>query len=288
MPLVLGIDAGGTSTKSVLVDDDGKEVWAGHGQAVNASTGIVGRIFESLEGCPQPDSACAAVAGLVNDNQRELIEALLRPKFPNATVKAVPDFEAALEACAPAANICVIAGTGSIVCSLFEGEVKRTGGRGYILGDEGSGFQFGRDAFLAFLDASDEGVSETLASAIEAAFGTRLRSDAVAELYSGQIAQRLASLAPALAADAEEDAIYALKSLRVNMAKLAHVCRQHLKRYGPTDPIIGCQGGLWSSPVYRSAFLDAVPLWCELPAESVVFDLPKPVMGAVAIARSLL
>jgi hypothetical protein len=127
-----------------------------------------------------------------------------------------------------------------------------------------------------------------LASAIEAAFGTRSRSDAVAELYSGKIARRLASLAPALAADAEDQAIYALKSLRVNMAKLAHVCRQHVRRYGPGDPVIGCQGGLWSSHVYRNAFLEAVPLWCELPPESVVFDLPKPVLGAVSIARSLL
>ena len=115
------------------------------------------------------------------------------------------------------------------------------------------------------------------------------RSEAIAELYrGGNIAGRLASLAPALAADAEAGAIYALKSLRINMAKLAHVCRQHIKRYGHEQPTLGCQGGLWTSGVYRRAFAEAVPLWCEMPADNVLFDLPPPVHGSAAIARRLL
>lgn len=288
MPLALGVDAGGTSTRAALVDDE-REIWSAVGPSANISTGDIGVIQELLGGCPPPDSACAAIAGLVSNEQKERAESLLKSMFPQATVSAVPDFEAALEACSPMASVCVVAGTGSIVCSRVNGEVKRTGGRGFVLGDEGSGFQFGRDAFLEFLEASDEGVSETLAAAVQDAFGTRTRSEATAELYrGGNIAGRLASLAPALASDAEAGAIYALKSLRINMAKLAHVCRQHIKRYGHGQPTLGCQGGLWTSGVYRRAFAEAVPLWCEMPAENVLFDLPPPVHGAAAIARRLL
>ena len=287
MPLALGIDAGGTSTRAVLIGDDG-EAWSGVGPPANASTGSLAALEDFLRKSPPPDAVCAGIAGLVSEEQRRLAESILAALFPSVKVKAVADFEIALEACAPEANVCVIAGTGSIVCSRYDAEVKRTGGRGYVLGDEGSGFQFGRDAFLAFLDASEEGVSERLAAAIEETFGTRSRSEAVAALYAGPVAVRLASLAPVLAQDAEEDAIYALKSLRVNMAKLAHVCRQHLRRYGPADPIIGCQGGLWASTAYRQAFLDAIPLWCELPADAVRFDLPAPVYGAAAMARNIL
>jgi N-acetylglucosamine kinase-like BadF-type ATPase len=167
--------------------------------------------------------------------------------------------------------------------------VKRTGGRGYVLGDEGSGFQFGRDAFLEFLDASDESVSPGLARAVDQTYGTSSKGEAIAAVYgSASIAKSLAALAPALAADAEMGAVYALKSLRTNMAKLAHVCKQHVRRYGPIDPVIGCQGGLWKSPVYRRAFVEAVPLWVEIPTENVLFDLPEPVYGAAALAEDLL
>jgi N-acetylglucosamine kinase-like BadF-type ATPase len=126
-----------------------------------------------------------------------------------------------------------------------------------------------------------------LRHAIETTFGTTAKGDAVAALYTGNIARALASLAPALARDAENLQIYALKSLRTNMAKLGHVCRMHLKRYGPKEPVIGCQGGLWKSDVYRSEFVQALPLWCEIPPERVLFDLPEPVFGAAAIAGSL-
>ncbi|MDQ2986590.1 MAG: hypothetical protein M3R13_07695 [Armatimonadota bacterium] len=289
MALVLGIDGGGTSTKAVILDHE-RLVWEGSGPASNlvttspADTAVLLRNL--LAGCPQPDDVCGAFAGLVTTHQANSVEETLRELFPAATVRAVPDFEAALAACEPTANLCVIAGTGSIVCNRHEGSVKRTGGRGYVLGDEGSAFQFGRDALLAFLDGSDEAVSETLASAVEHAFGTRCRSDAIAALYASPgLAGRVASLAPALVTDAANQEIYALKSLRTNMAKLAHVCRQHLKRYGPENPVIGCQGGLWASPVYRRAFVDALPLWCEISPDKVLFDLPAPVFGAAAIAR---
>ncbi len=288
MALALGIDAGGTATRAVLLDGE-RVTWEGRGGPANLATGDANALAALLQGCPPADAACGAFAGLVTAEQRERAEAVLSEALPAAKVFAVPDFEAALEACLPRANVCVIAGTGSIVCSRHDGEVKRTGGRGYVLGDEGSGFQFGRDAMLSFLDGSDEAVSDELCLAIEDAFGTRSRSEAIARLYSKpDIAGRLASLAPALARDAENGAIYALKSLRTNMAKLAHVTRQHLKRYGPAEPVIGCQGGLWKSPAYRKAFVEAVPLWCELPPERVVFDLPEPALGAAALARKLL
>jgi N-acetylglucosamine kinase-like BadF-type ATPase len=289
--VTLGIDAGGTSSKAAAFDDD-KLIWRSTGPAINVATAsmeeVQRRLAELLHGCSTPGAVCGGFAGLTTEHQRGVIEGALEQMLPRARIKLAPDFEIALEACAPQANVCVIAGTGSIVSSRVDGVVKTTGGRGYVLGDEGSGFQFGRDAFLAYLDGSSEQTSTDLEEAVENAFGTRSKSEAIADLYSGGIATKLASLAPALAADAANQAIYALKSLRTNMAKLAHLCRQHLKRYGPASPVIGCQGGLWNSSIYREAFLDAVPLWCELSADSVKFDLDEPVEGAARLARSLL
>jgi N-acetylglucosamine kinase-like BadF-type ATPase len=290
--LTLGIDAGGTTSRAVALDGD-RVVWEANGPGVNVSTlddaEIALRLTSLLMGCPNSASACGAFAGMVTTSQRANVESAMRTTLPSAEVSAVADFEAALEACAPEANVCVISGTGSIVCSRFDGDVKRTGGRGYVLGDEGSGFQFGRDAMLAFLDGSGEEVSSGLTEAVESAFGTTKKPEVIAALYAGgSIPTRLASLAPALAADADRGAIYALKSLRTNMAKLAHVCRQHVRRYGPDEPTLGCQGGLWASTIYRQAFLDAVPLWLEMPLDRVRFDLRAPVFGAARLARKAL
>jgi len=288
MATALGIDAGGTATRAVLVDGE-RVVWEARGGPANLATGDLSNLATVMQGCPPSDTVFGAFAGLVTADQSQRAEAALRDIQPKAAIAVAADFEAALEACSPAANVCVVAGTGSIVCSRHDGVPKRTGGRGYVLGDDGSGFQFGRDALLSFLDGSEETVSNDLRQAIEDTFGTQSQTEVIAKLYrEPDIAARLASLARALAADADNGAVYALKSLRINMAKLAHVVRQHMRRYPTREPIIGCQGGLWKAAAYRRAFLEAVPLWCELPPERVLFDLPEPVFGAVALARKLM
>ncbi|MCH8273295.1 MAG: hypothetical protein IH851_00695, partial [Armatimonadetes bacterium] len=217
---------------------------------------------------------------------------LLHDLFPRSTVAAVPDFEAALVACGPGIDVCVLAGTGSFVCSFGpDGIVHRSGGKGHLLGDEGSAFQYGREALQHFLEAPPDDVSETLRLSVLEGFGSMRKPEVTAALHAvPDPARLLASLAPAFAADAEAEAVYALRALRIHPGKLAHQVSMHLRQHHPNliRPRIGCQGGLWRHAIYRDAFAQQLGFWCRAEELEAEFDLPAPVHGAAEIAGRLI
>jgi N-acetylglucosamine kinase-like BadF-type ATPase len=295
MACVLGIDCGGSKTRAVA-EVDGKEVWQGKAGAANLSTPsgqtVLEAISEATKPAPEADAVCGAFAGLVDTNQKDRATEILTELFPGARVAAVPDYHAALIACGESTDICVIAGTGSIVCSFDkQGEICRSGGKGFLLGDEGSGFQYGRDALLHFLDDPADDVSSRLVLAVEDVFGTRKKSEVLSNLYGRpEIARRVAALAKPLAEDAIDGGIYALKSIRVNSAKLAHVVSKHLATFHPRlrRASIACQGGLWRHGIFQDAFSDALAFWCKVDEMEVNFSPREPMYGAAELARRLL
>jgi N-acetylglucosamine kinase-like BadF-type ATPase len=294
MPRVLGIDCGGSSTRAVVVDG-GETVWSGRAGPANLSSCTDERIRQSLEealaGCPDVDAGCGAFAGLVDQAQKEAILRLITEIIPRARIEAVPDFEAALAAC-PSADVCIIGGTGSLVCSHDpKGGIFRSGGGGYILGDEGSAFQYGRDALLHFLDDPPDDISNELRLAVSETFGATRRYDVISAVYrSAEIPKQIAALAAAFSLDAAGGAIYALKSLRIHSSKLAHVVAKHLRQYHPDmlKPSVCCQGGLWSAQVFRAELVERLSFWCKVEEMTVDFDPPAPVYGAVELAKKLL
>lgn len=249
-------------------------------------------ISGATQGCPEPSAVCGAFAGLLTKVQKNSAESFLKSLFPAANVVAVPDYEAALVACGDTIDVCVLAGTGSLVCSFGPGkQLFRSGGRGFLLGDEGSAFQYGRDALMHYLDGPPDDISSELHSAVTAAFGTAKKNDIVVSLYQCEDpAKRIASLAEAFARDAIRQSLYALKSLRINSAKLAHVVSKHIRQYHPALKTvrIGCQGGLWSSAVFREPFTEQLVFWCKVEELEVDYDPPAPVFGAAEIAEGLL
>ncbi|MBA3727242.1 MAG: hypothetical protein H0W86_12615 [Armatimonadetes bacterium] len=292
---VLGIDCGGSTTRAVLVEE-GKPVWTGLGGPSNLSSSpnelTRKSITAAIEGCPDAAAVCGAFAGLITDNQKKAAEELLQPFFPQAPITAVTDFEAALVACGDDIDVCVLAGTGSLICSFgTNGALHRSGGRGYLLGDEGSAFQYGRDALLHFLDGPPDDISAQLVEGVTSAFGSAKKSEVIMAVYAAEDkAKRIAGLAEPFAEDALRGTLYALKSLRIHTSKLAHVVSQHLRQYHSKlkSARIGCQGGLWSSDVFRDIFAERLGFWCKVDDILVDFDLPAPVYGAAEIARRLL
>lgn len=292
MAAFLGLDCGGTRTTALL--REGIQIlFRGEGGPANVARPEIKAwqesIRQAIQGCPPPSAVCGAFSGFVNETQQEQIKGFLQGLFPHARVFVIPDYEAALRTCKGEADVCVIAGTGSYVASYgFGGKIYGTGGKGYILGDEGSAFQYGREAFLHFLDSPEYEVSTSLRRAVREVFGTEKPKEALMNLYqSTDPAHLLASLAPAFAKDAERGEIYALKALRIHPGKLAHLVSIHLREYHPelTHPRIGCQGGLWKEAVFRNAFSEQLTFWCRVEEVIAKFDLPPPAYGATLIAE---
>jgi N-acetylglucosamine kinase-like BadF-type ATPase len=233
------------------------------------------------------------MAGVVNETTRDRAVSILREIFPGARVRVEPDYTAAFFACPAETDVCVISGTGSLVCSQ-DPESKlicRSGGGGYLIGDEGSAFQFGRDAVKQFLDSPLD-ASESLSAAIQQLFGTVVPGDIIAEIYRMPApATILAKLAKSLVADYRAHEPYAVASVHFQMDGLARVARKHIERFelksrGLLNLCLA--GGLWKGAgelqtVFEQKLRDVDP--------SLTFVITRiekpPIHGALTLAHRM-
>jgi glucosamine kinase len=168
----LGIDGGGSKTIAVIVDASGNEL--GRGQADSSNYSVVGhqRAISHIHIATQEarqaagidetlNTAWLGLAGIDSPNEHQLI-------FPHVQsvaqkVHLTNDADLVLSALDDLVGIALIAGTGSITLGRDRhGASGRSGGWGYIIGDEGSGYDMGRKALQAAVRAADGRGEETM------------------------------------------------------------------------------------------------------------------------------
>jgi N-acetylglucosamine kinase-like BadF-type ATPase len=279
----------------LAIDDGGNIVFQGQSGAANLVSTPEVRIRKNLahatHGCPAANYVCGCFAGLLSDDVRRRGVDLLRTLFPTAGVRAEPDYTAAFYASPEETDVCIICGTGSLVCSRQGDRIVKSGGRGYILGDYGSGYQFGRDALIQFLDYPRE-ASESLRRAVIEQFQSEDEGDIVSAIYrSPTPAGVLAKLAKPLAADAREGYAYALRSIDNNLGLLLEIVRRHVSKHVNDKPtlVVSLTGGIWkSTPVFRDRF--TYMLQETYPTRTVTVGRVNrpPLYGAVELAKEMI
>lgn len=160
MTIFLGIDGGGTGCRAAVSDEVGCIL--GHGTAgpANVNTDLQGTLANVLAAAEEalagrdPGQAIA-VLGLAGANVRSAAEAL-RASLPFAHTRIVSDaVTAARGALGPNDGIVAAMGTGSVFAVQRNGVMRQFGGRGFLLGDEGSGAVLGRTLLSRALRAED-------------------------------------------------------------------------------------------------------------------------------------
>lgn len=167
MSFYVGIDGGGTSVRVVVVDGALNVLAQSTGTSANpnsvgresAQQAIQSTIHAALAQADlhadQIAGVGAGVAGtrLFKDWLRDVIHQAL----PHAAQYLSTDYEIALVgAHGTHEGAILIAGTGSIAYGISaQGESKRVGGWGYLLGDEGSGYWIGDQLLRAVVRAAD-------------------------------------------------------------------------------------------------------------------------------------
>jgi N-acetylglucosamine kinase-like BadF-type ATPase len=270
---LLGIDAGGSATRAVLVSE-GKIVRRLVAPPMNAL--LTTDFAERLLGLIKAEGATAAGIGLPGlrspaDAARlsgELAELAGRP------VQVVSDGQAAvLGAFGTAPGIAVFAGTGSGAMGFDGQRWARAGGHGFLLGDEGSAYWIGRAAANAALRWEDGmGGSAALRDAVISATGTAL-AGLVAGVHSHPAERdRMTMLAPVVTglAAVDEAARQIAGQAAVQLAELALAVRRQL---GPL-PVCGL-GGVLSAPVIWDRFAGLT---------GAVRPLAPPEVGAALLA----
>lgn len=294
MSVYVGLDCGGSSSRVMAVDDFGKVLFLGQSGAANLVTTPENRLRKNLthatDGCPSAKFVCGCFAGLVSDEVRQAGIDHLQALFPSAVVRAEPDYTAAFFASPRETDICVISGTGSLVCSREGSAIRKSGGRGFILGDVGSAYQFGRDALLSYLNFP-ELASPTLRNQIFELFGSYEESVIVPTIYRAQTpAPIVAKLAKSLGADYRAGVPYAIESLRRNSNELASVTAAHARAHmGDRIELNVClAGGLWKAiPVFRDQFANYLSSMLSDRIVRVVKITKPPLHGAVELARMM-
>lgn len=160
MVLVLGVDAGGTTSKAVIADASGVILGRGSGgpgnpSAVGASAAsAIGSAVRSALGTLDPGSVASGVVGvagvsmLADPGVAAAFQAQWVTLGLTCEIEIVGDAETAFAAGGPwSSGAVLVSGTGAVAALIDALRVVRTAdGLGWLLGDEGSGMWLGLQA----------------------------------------------------------------------------------------------------------------------------------------------
>lgn len=220
--LLLGIDGGGTKTQALLADESGHVLGIGFAGSANYhAVGAQAAQQAILDATAlafvhagivmkEPDAVCLGLAGVDRPADRERFGAWLATSWPHARKVLVNDAALVLAAGTPDGwGVGLICGTGSIAIGRNQnGRTARAGGWGYLLGDEGSGFDMGLLALRSIARAADgRGPQTTLTQSILNRLKLAQPTDLVAHIYQPSVPRpeiaELAALVETAAAEGD-------------------------------------------------------------------------------------
>lgn len=214
----LGIDGGGTRTRAVLLDGEGREIAraesgpsnvhaVGQAQAQAALQQAAEQVLSSAGLAIDRLAAIGlGMAGVARPTDREIVETMVSRLLRSTSHAAAPrvivthDAECALVGGAGRRyGIVLISGTGAMAYGVnARGESCRADGWGHLLGDEGSAYWIGRELLRAVTRAHDgRGPPTTLQAALLSRLSLSDASGLVERVYAaGFGVPQVAGLAP--------------------------------------------------------------------------------------------
>lgn len=216
MDLVVGLDAGGTSTRALVLDLDGARLGAGIAGGANpnshppeqAAACVAEALREALDGLDSRKvrSGVLGMAGASKLTTDPQVSALFRTAWEEAglqcPMRVITDCEAAFATgtSSPDGTV-LVAGTGAIGARISAHHMTRTaGGYGWLIGDDGSAFWLGREAVRATLRLLDaDAPLEGLAAAVLSTAGAKSRAHLITAVNS-TAPIRMARFAPLVSA----------------------------------------------------------------------------------------
>jgi N-acetylglucosamine kinase-like BadF-type ATPase len=301
---VLGVDAGGTRTVCLLADS--KQAILGRGQAgpgnmsaVGLAAGVavvraaVAQAWQAAGLSPRPAAvACLGVSGVDRPQEKQALADALAPYALAERLVIVTDAMIALAAGSPSGvGVVVIAGTGTIAWGRnHSGAVLRSGGWGYILGDEGSAFDIGLAGLRAVVRAHD-GRAEPTALTIMILEQWQLQrpEELRAIVYKQPAVPRpeIAALAPVVERAARRGDAVAARIYAHAAEEMALAARAVIAGLGMQDEPVDV---VLSGGVYQAGDLITLPFLSALrqfaPQALVTRLEQEPAIGAVHVAAA--
>lgn len=276
--LFLGIDVGGTKTDLALFRKDGSILRRKIVPGANPnSCGLENAVEIIADGIQQicadytVSGVFAGISGItVGENASKMLSAF-RKRFPGIPFTLGSDIENVIFS-VPNAEKCiaVICGTGSVVFAWDGTKAKRIGGYGYIFDQKGSGYDIGRDALTACLEA-DDGLRphSELTRLVHQKLGAT-PWEKLNELMTGGRDQ-IAQFSPLVFEASQKGDATAEQIIDENLSRLIRLIKHAKESYDCGDTVV-CAGGNTKDPGFRRYFE-------EHGVSPVIPQLP-PVYGA--------
>jgi N-acetylglucosamine kinase len=290
MRYVLGIDAGGTKTRALFADDAGRVLGGALGGGANLRTHgelevekVLHQVIEeaSAGAAVPPDAVALGIAGADRPADEAVLRGILRRIGFRERVVVTNDARIAFVAgSAERVGLALVCGTGSIAWGRNRaGEIARSGGWGWHLGDEGSGFWIGERAIREVLRAVDgRGPATSLDRALSEHFEIARPEQILYAIYDREFPRtRVAKFAPRVD-DAVAKAI--LSDAAGELVQAAVSVRDRLRlEAGAYDVVLS--GGTFAAVPGLAAH---VARRLETPRANVSMLSEEPAMGAVRLA----
>lgn len=303
--LVIGIDGGGTHCRARLANTRGETLGAGEAGTANPHTAgfdaaqneILAAIQHAFDDAKIEkqivDAVCMGLGGVDRAEERTRLQTWAEQNIARRAA-IMNDGEIVLAAgSAENWGVALIAGTGSIAWGKTRAgtpRVARAGGWGYLIGDEGSGFDLARNALRAAVQFADgRGESTRLLNAILEHWGLESPPQLVTRVYrSGLKPADIATLAPLVVRVANAGDVVARRLLDQSAEALAATIiavARALNLREEKIPLAITGGLVLEAETLRARLIEIAESrgYRFAPVELV----REPVIGAVRLARRL-
>lgn len=259
----LGIDGGGTKTTACLIDEEGKSIYEFHEGGLNFLGGnfhnakrslgkIISKTFEIIDG-GKLKSVSISTAGISHNHVQKLLTEVLSSYKVDSQILFSGDNKIALYSIFLSGyGTVLMSGTGSMCYSRTAYGEFRAGGYGYLLGDEGSGFDIGKQLLKKVCLSFDSGKDSVLTEYIKNKLGIYSIQDVIQYSYQEDFKKRMSSLSPILDILVEQNDPDANEILNSVSTSLIDLVEHVFSRVKNVPDEIGICGSvlLKSRPVY--------------------------------------
>ena len=237
----------------------------------------------------RPAAICLGIAGVDRPDDAAVVRGIMKRIGYKARVLVVNDALVALEAGAPGQpGVVIVSGTGSISYGRNQqGIAARSGGWGYVLGDEGSGYWIGRAALRAVLRAADRrGPGTALTPLLLRHFDVDRPQGLIHEIYHSNLKPAaiggLAQCVHQAFAGGDEVAIGILRGAANELEASAMSVARRLELVGGSFTFILAGGIFKAVPWLKDELARRLPV--AAPGSTVQLLEGEPASGAVRLA----
>ena len=289
-----GLDGGGTQSRLAVCDSTGTILKEVYGGTTNLYTGKSEQValnlkalFSQVEQYFPFAGGCIGSAGLGREREKVLFRDMLSTLLPTVPVYLCSDGEILLVGgLAGLEGYALISGTGSLALSRSsDGSLKRAGGYGYLLGDEGSAYWIAHQALMRSLRSLENRDLNTrmLPSLLEGCSLSKAE-DLIAYVHHQATKADIAKLAPLVTVFAKEGDLLANDILQCAAKELVSLVVSVQNPAITANELVLAGGVLEKDPLVRPLFIQA--LREALPELQIIKARGSALQGACLLART--